>query len=226
MSVCRQCRKEFKKTHASHTFCSHRCSGMAQRKENDGSSKRCPRCKGMKIFAEFSKRTKAPDGRQVYCKACTAKYYADHRKQIIRRVAKYAVTYQPQYRSKNREKVRASGKINDHRRRTRVRALPVAFTSQDWQHALSYFHSICAYCGNGPSMFDVNWSLHLEHYIPLTSQCCPGTIPTNVVPACQWCNLSKSNHDALEWLTERYGKRKAQQINARIQTYFASLKDG
>ena len=67
----------------------------------------------------------------------------------------------------------------------------------------------------------------MDHWIPLTSPECPGTIPTNVVPLCDGidgCNESKNDSNALEWLTRKYDQRKAQKIFEKIDAYFRSIK--
>jgi len=116
----------------------------------------------------------------------------------------------------NPEKVRE----NVRRRRSRKHSLPHTFTVETWEACLNYFHGCCAYCGAQRDF----WSpLHQDHYIPLTTPDCPGTIPTNIVPACRTCNSSKKDANPLEWLTRKFGKRQAKVIAARIQAYFDSL---
>lgn len=110
------------------------------------------------------------------------------------------------------------------RRRARVRNLPNDYTSTDWQNALNYFYGCCAICGRQQGFFH---TLAMDHWIPLSSSNCPGTVPSNIVPLCHGidgCNNSKGNRDALEWLTSKYGKQKAKEKFNNIQTYFASIK--
>jgi 5-methylcytosine-specific restriction endonuclease McrA len=124
------------------------------------------------------------------------------------------------WRQANPDKIR----IKQGRRRTRLIGLPNTFTNDDWARALEYFHGVCAYCQQPPNLFDVNRVLHVDHFIPLADPSCPGTIPTNMIPACQKCNLSKQHQSPIEWLTVTFGKRKAKNILKRIEDYFASLR--
>lgn len=82
------------------------------------------------------------------------------------------------------------------RRRARERGLPYTFTAQEWQMCLRYWHHRCAYCGE-------HKPLSADHFIPLVSPDCPGTVARNMLPACKSCNSSKQHRDPVEWLTER-----------------------
>lgn len=113
--------------------------------------------------------------------------------------------------------------------RTKKRGLPCDFGIQEWQHALNYFNGCCAVCGRPPGLWH---TLARDHWIPITSPDCPGTIPANIVPLCHslkdgenGCNNSKNNRDPVEWLTAKYGKRKAAQILKRIETYFEWVRE-
>jgi hypothetical protein len=108
---------------------------------------------------------------------------------------------------------------------TKKLGLPNAFSATDWQRAVAYFGGRCAVCGRPPGLWH---TLAIDHWIPLSSDACPGTIPANIVPLCHGidgCNNSKHNRDPEEWLIEKSGKRRAHQILSRIQDYFASLSD-
>lgn len=109
-----------------------------------------------------------------------------------------------------------------HKREARQRELPATFTATDWKFALDYFHGACAYCGHGPSLFDVNWTLHQEHHIPLARG--GGYTPQNIVPACQSCNMDKSDKEPHDWLIIRFGKRKGSEINEKLQVFFAAAR--
>lgn len=110
------------------------------------------------------------------------------------------------------------------RRAARRRSLPDMFTTDHWTAALDYFNGCCAVCGRPPGFWH---TLAADHWIPLTSPNCPGTVPTNIVPLCHGeggCNNSKSDSDPVEWLTEKFGPRKAKQILKRIQEYFDTVR--
>lgn len=116
--------------------------------------------------------------------------------------------------------------VRRDRRRARVRELPYQWTKQDWQVCLDYWGNRCAVCGRT----DDFWTkLVRDHWQPITKG--GATVPGNIVPLCHsfpggegGCNNSKSNRDPLNWLTEKYGKRKAKQIIARIEAYFDYIK--
>jgi 5-methylcytosine-specific restriction endonuclease McrA len=110
--------------------------------------------------------------------------------------------------------------VHAYNRRARKRSLPATFTRKDMKRALKYFNGCCAYCGQQRDFWD---NLHADHFIPLSSPECPGTIPTNMLPACKHCNLTKSNRAPDEWLVWKFGKRRAKSILARIQAYFDTL---
>lgn len=113
-------------------------------------------------------------------------------------------------------------KVSRHKRHARRLALPSTFTNSDWEFALTYFHGVCAYCGSGPGLFDRNWALHQDHFIPLSRG--GGYSVDNILPACQECNLLKHNQEPEKWLIRRYGTRKANKILNTIKIFFASVQ--
>lgn len=137
------------------------------------------------------------------------KSYAEsqHYKQILR--ARY---YSPEGQ--------AAHKAYMHRHKARKRALSNSFTKQDWLRAVEYFGGCCAICGRPPGLWH---KLAADHWIPLASADCPGTVPTNIVPLCHGeggCNNSKNDTNPIVWLEWKFGKRRAKQIEARINAYF------
>jgi hypothetical protein len=109
------------------------------------------------------------------------------------------------------------------RRRARKLALPDYFTILDWQYALDYFNDCCAACGRQLTDLFGTHKANADHWIPLASPDCPGTVPGNIVPLCGGeggCNNSKSDKDPEEWLIARFGKRKGKAILQRINAYF------
>ena len=141
----------------------------------------------------------------------------------------------------NREQILAADKLRrrnnplptqiaSFRRKSRHKGLPLQFTVSDWRRALDYFEHRCAVCGRQADMWTF---LARDHWIPITNTACPGTIPTNIVPLCHakagtptgtpCCNQSKFNHHPMEWLIDRFGSRRANEIARRIEQYFASI---
>jgi hypothetical protein len=123
--------------------------------------------------------------------------------------------------SENTVRIRKRAVIASNRRRARKRALSDNFTASDWQRALDYFNDCCAVCER--PMNGLFHAPHADHWIPLSSPDCPGTIPDNMVPLCggmDGCNQSKNDRPAAEWLASKFGKRKSATILARIEAYF------
>lgn len=159
------------------------------------------------------------------------RYYADnkhrlasHRRDLNRkyRVLKreYLSEQNRIYRTTNADLIRA----RNHRRYARLRGLEDTLTAQDWRAALQYFDGHCAVCGRPPGLWH---TLSADHWVPLTSPDCPGTVPWNIVPLCHGvdgCNNSKGNRNAREWLVEKFGKRKGRAIQNRIEDYLTSRK--
>lgn len=132
------------------------------------------------------------------------------------------IIYRKNYRQSPSGRIKR--KANDERRRALKRQLPAEFTANDWNNALTYFHDCCAVCERPPGLWH---TLAMDHWIPLSSPECPGTIPTNIVPLCHGvdgCNNSKHNSDPHNWLIRKFGKSKSKKIEERIVTYLNWLK--
>lgn len=115
-----------------------------------------------------------------------------------------------------------------HKHRYRIRSLEVNFSDNDWQRAIDYFHGCCAVCGRQLSDLFGEHTAGMDHWIPISSPGCPGTIPENIVPLCHGidgCNNHKHAKDPEQWLNERYGKRKAKRILERINAYFQWVRE-
>jgi hypothetical protein len=133
--------------------------------------------------------------------------------------------YQERYAQS--ERGHASRKTRYNRRRAKFLALPDTFTVDDWIFALAYFHGCCAACGRQLNDLFGERTAAADHWIPLNAPDCPGTVPENIVPLCHGkdgCNNSKHAKHPIEWLIERFGKHKANQINQRIQEFFANVR--
>jgi hypothetical protein len=112
------------------------------------------------------------------------------------------------------------------RRRMRKRNLPYNWTTADYKRMMDYWEHRCCACGR-PAGF---WhTIVIEHWIAMADRRLdnPGTVPTNIVPMCHStkdgegsCNNHKSDKDPIEWPTERFGLKKAKQIEKRVQEYF------
>ena len=133
-------------------------------------------------------------------------------------------SYQREWMQSRKNQNRSTYDARFHRYRARKRGLPAAFSDADWLRATAYFGGCCAVCGRPPGLWH---TMAQDHWIPLTSPECPGTIPCNILPLChgiEGCNNSKGDRDPVKWLTWKYGKSKANVILERIRAYFASLE--
>lgn len=124
--------------------------------------------------------------------------------------------YDREYRQANPEKMR----VNIERRRARKRQLPDTFTYEQWIICLEYHHYCCAVCGKQLRDLLGEIEPHADHWIPLSSSECTGTVPTNMICLCSDCNLSKGSKMPDFWLKQRYGTRKANEILKRVDAYF------
>lgn len=218
--------------------------------------KKCPGCKQvLEITTYFHRDTSSKDGRQSNCKACAYKKQntpeLKAKKAIYAKAREQATGYQRAYRQtekyreaerrrnktqkaierRNRyyksDKGRAAIKARNASRRSRGRNLPNRYAHEDWQRALEYFHGCCAVCGRQLNDLFGERTASIDHWIPLASPECPGTIPANIVPLCNGidgCNTSKHSRNAVEWLVWKFGKRRANEINRRIQEYFEFVR--
>lgn len=115
---------------------------------------------------------------------------------------------------------RPQKRLNESKRSARKAGLPASFAAEHWRQALEYFKGVCAVCGRPPGLWH---TLAMDHWIPLASPDCPGTIPENIIPLCHGdggCNNSKHSRQPEEWLISRLGKRKAKKILKAIEDYF------
>lgn len=138
---------------------------------------------------------------------------------------------------KNHEKVRKMQRewhkanpeyrrINQSRRRARKRLLPNNYTHQDWLDCLEYFNYCCAVCGSQLRDLFGNVEPHADHWIPLASEHCTGTVVNNMICLCNACNLSKNDKLPEQWLDEKFGKASAAKILKRIKGYFEWATSG
>lgn len=146
-------------------------------------------------------------------------------KQTSPRYKEYARQYQTDYIASTHGK--EVFRIARHRRVARKRDLPDTFTVAEWRRALEYFNGCCAVCGRQlDDLFDTH-TVAADHWIPLSSPDCPGTVAANIIPLCHGvngCNNKKRANDPIEWIKSAFGERKGRRILARIQTYFDNLE--
>jgi len=148
-----------------------------------------------------------PEERRLYLK----QYYQDNADKI----REQSRIYSKEYHKTHPERAR----ISASRRRARKRNFPDTFTVEEWHRALDHFEHRCAVCGRPVGFWH---KLAADHWIPLNSPSCPGTIAANIVPLCDGiggCNEQKGYKMPEIWLTEKYGKRQALLILEQIEEY-------
>lgn len=101
---------------------------------------------------------------------------------------------------------------DNHRRLSRLRSLPYQFDETDHHRMMEYWGG-CVITGETDD-------LHIDHWIPLDSPDCPGTVPTNMIPLVGRLNMSKQNKKPEIWLTQEFGEDKANEILEQVLIYF------
>lgn len=140
--------------------------------------------------------------------------------------------YRQNNQDKERERHRKYHQENPEKRhihvlryRARKLSLPDTFTHEQWLTCLEYHHYCCAVCGKQLRDLLGEIEPNADHWIPLNSDKCPGTIATNMICLCNSCNSSKNATMPDIWLKDRYGTRKANEILKRVQVYFEFISN-
>ncbi len=118
----------------------------------------------------------------------------------------------------------AKTRIWNEWRRTRKLNFPATFTPEERAFMLNYWQHSCAVCGNQEGFF---CKLADDHWIPLASPDCPGTVAENMLPMCHGpggCNNLKNKSNPETWLISRYGRIPAQRILRAVATYFSVVR--
>jgi hypothetical protein len=140
----------------------------------------------------------------------TQRAWAQENLELVRERSRIWGKANPERARKNSTKWRKANpeynRIKSSRRRAKKKSLLDTFTIQEWFACLEYFHHCCA-----------------DHWIPIASPDCLGTVKENMICLCNRCNSSKSAKDPEQWLTERFGKKKAKEILKRVKDYFESI---
>lgn len=128
-------------------------------------------------------------------------------------------------RAEKKRKVLNGAKRFEARRARKLAAKPRVWSVADIRRARMFWGAECAYCGKD-WFARANGSITpgFDHYIPLDAPGCPGTVIENMLPCCRECNHAKGNQPPGLFLALTRSKEEAQRIQARIETYFASVK--
>jgi 5-methylcytosine-specific restriction endonuclease McrA len=191
--------------------------------------KQCARCKIDLPVAQFHKNNAKSDNLSIYCKDCAremarASRLNNREKDLERK---------RQWRIDNPDKVKAGWQrfyrrnpnakaAQAKQRHQRTRELPNWFPLIHKYECLKAWSFCCAYCGESQAMRS---SIVWDHYIPLISPACIGTVRKNMLPACTHCNSQKNDILPEKWIHSKFGAERASIILRAIQEYFDSLGD-
>lgn len=197
--------------------------------------RRCTKC-GEEYPATteyFRHNGKSNNGLRSRCKMCERARDHDYRIENIEHIRQQHRIYNREYQAAHptdteyMRRWQAENRSRLHvyfqNYRARKRSLLNDFSLEQRNYALSYFGDCCAVCGR--PFYDLfgERTLALDHWIPISSDECPGTTVTNMIPLCHGiggCNSRKHARDPKEWLVLEFGEYRARKIMARIKTYF------
>lgn len=113
------------------------------------------------------------------------KYYVENKETISARMS--------QYHAKEESKQR--NRIRMNKRKALKRSLLNTLTENDWNKCMNHFSNSCSYCGESEK------NIHQDHFVPLSK----GGEYTkyNIIPACETCNIKKSDRDFKDWYSEQ-----------------------
>lgn len=94
-----------------------------------------------------------------------------------------------------RPELRLYTRQKSKRRKAQMRdSVAIQITGQQIRARFAQFDHCCAYCGAGGD-------LHIEHVVPISRG--GGHALGNIVPACEACNYSKTNHEVESWFRQQ-----------------------
>lgn len=166
-------------------------------------TKKCPKCK--KTFPRnlifFSPRYGKEKGLiSSWCRSCLRTLaratQTKRRKDPILRIKLLEEKKRYNLSPKGRESKRRQSETSNHKRRQRHLNVIWDWTVDDWEECKEFWGKICAYCGSGGYLTQ-------DHFIPLADPKCPGTVRSNMVPACMHCDTSKQHHHPDVWVKNK-----------------------
>lgn len=192
---CDYCGADISDKRSDARYCSDYCSNRVDYQENKARISAYGR--------EYAKRNKdkITEWRRSYYERNKDKILARQRAWITANLEHhkaYQREYGKHWSAKNRHKNIVY--VNNRRKRIRENRDSLKISIRDWERTLRRYGHCCAYCGDKPER------LQMEHVIPLARG--GRHAIGNVVPACQPCNRSKSDHLLVEWRFGRSSMRK------------------
>ena len=156
--------------------------------------KKCTKCAEVKVFEDFSRSGRGPQGRESRCKVCRSEYqrlewYPKNKKAIQERKREYSRKYCSEHKEAARLRLRKWQRDNptrvayhnNKRRAARLNATPPWLTAEHWDEIAEIY-------ANCPAGY------HVDHIVPLLGESVRGLhVPWNlrIIPAEE--NLSKGN---------------------------------
>lgn len=193
--------------------------------------KQCSKCQAIKPYSAFHKDPRKRSGLRSDCRECRKKYKAKYRAENKETIRAYTRAYQERqnevtraWRERNREKVlegcrqhyrenidqvRAYYRENKEaflirlrNRRARLREAEGSHTSKEISQMHEDQGGLCAYCG-----VDLNGEFHVDHMVPISRG--GRNDWTNLAVTCPFCNWSKNDRTAEEFVGRMLEREKA-----------------
>jgi len=192
--------------------------------------KPCAKCREIKSAEGFYPAKRGLLGRRTICIACEKELQHSNLprirvKQRIRyhnnpqvgksikdwQIANFqkVKSFKQSWKKNNPEQVQ----VASLRRRARIYSLPDTFTHKEYQQMMEYWGYACAITGQTAD-------LHVDHWIPVAHEDCPGTVAINLIPLAAHLNLNKHRKPPHQWLYETFPEDQARIILERIEAYF------
>lgn len=210
-SPCRQCEADAKRAwRKANPDKAKQHKSESQKRNRDGANRRYQRW--LMLHPDENKRRYRNNPEPAKVRARRRRIEKKVELQVWYKVYNRRPDVMERHRISQRGKYRPNHHLAVIRYRSRKRNLPDTFSAEEWEFALQYFGHSCAYCGSSER-------LTVDHFVPLTSPECPGTVAENMIPACLSCNSSKRDNDPISWLIARFGDYRAHEILSVIGAY-------
>jgi 5-methylcytosine-specific restriction endonuclease McrA len=182
----------------------------------ESGTRKCTKCKKEKArnICNFSKKGASKDGLSTWCKECAAEHAKKESRKIRKteegRIRKNSIQNKYRKSAKGIEYKKYRTPSDNAIRRSRLRNRAFDWSPEKWLDCCSDWDNKCAYCGSDAALTQ-------DHFIPLSNDETPGTVPWNMLPACAFCNASKGHKSPFEWV-------KNEENIQRIMSYLESKK--
>lgn len=163
------------------------------KKHANGFHSECKECRGIKFTPDNQKSTK--EGYKI-CTSCgKEKPFDAFNKHAIGYLGLRPTCKECRSKERKTEKVRNQRNVSHQKRRSMKKNTVSNYSIDDWKKCLEFFNHQCAYCGASKDVF------HKDHVIPISKG--GGFIPSNIICACELCNITKGNRDVFKWFRKQ-----------------------